>query len=149
MDLDLNEIFSEKWSKKPFIEKRNLLNEFHLKGKMLFNVNTKKFEYNYNFKVGDSVLCFEDKNLDDEGSGHRWFMSGNDTTIKLKSITINKFYKVLEIKQDTDLLIKIMGDTGRQTWVQANRFLIGLSVTKRLRRANLDKIEELLKIKKN
>lgn len=145
MDLNLNEIFSEEWSKKPFWEKRDILNEFHLKGEMQFNQTTQNMEYDYNFEVGESVLCFEDKNIDDEGSGHKWFMSGNDTTKKLKSITINKFYNVLEIKNDNDLLIKIMGDTGRRTWVQANRFLIGLSVTKRLRQAKLDKIEELFK----
>ena len=143
MDLNLNEIFSPDFLKKSFPEKRSLLSEFHLKGKMQHNPATQSMEYDYNFKVGDSVLCFEDKNADDEGSGHKWFMSGNDTSQKLKSITANNFYEVLEIKNINDLLIKIMGDTGRCSWVQANRFLIGSAVTKRLRQAKLDKIEAL------
>jgi len=145
MDLNLNEIFSLEFLKKSFPEKRNLLKEFHLKGKMEYDATKQGMEYDYNFKVGDSVLCFEDKNADDEGSGHRWFMSGNDTSQKLKSITANKFYEVIDMKDDDDLLIKIMGDTGRRTWVQASRFLIGSAVTKRLRKEKLEKIEQLLK----
>ncbi len=116
MGLNLNEIFSIEFLKKPFPEKRNLLNEFHLKSKIQYVESSDNIEYEYNFKVGDSVLCFEDKNADNEGSGYRWYMSG---------ITVNHFYEVLEIKDGKDLLIKIMGDTGRRSWVQANRFLIG------------------------
>lgn len=145
MDLNLNEIFSPEFLKKSFPEKRNLLNEFHLKGNVQFDDKTQDMGYKYNFKIGDSVLCFEDKNANDEGSGHKWYMSGNDTSQKLKSITSNKFYEVLDMKDDGDLLIKIMGDTGRRSWVQANRFLIGSAVTKRLRKEKLDKIEALFK----
>lgn len=128
---DYKTIFSEDFLKKKFLEKRILLNDFTLD--------------NHEIKIGTEALCFEDKKANDEGRGSKWFLSDIDTTQKLKSITSNKFYKILDVKNDRDLLIKIEGDSGRKTWVQANRFLIAESVLRRLRKEKLKRLEETFK----
>lgn len=144
-ELDLNRIFSDEFLKKSFPEKRGLLSDYLLKSGVHYNDTTDTMDEYQNFKVGDWVLCYEDRVQDSEGSGHRWYMSGNDTKQKLKSITGNKFYEILDFDyKNGDLLIKIKGDTGRKSWVQANRFLVAEAVKKRLRKEKLKKLEDLL-----
>lgn len=154
--LDINEVFSEDFLKKSFPEKRHILKEFlleeivekHIQEK----INKMKISSSYSEQVDTlrqntlreyvdkMALCYEDRQQDSEGSGYRWFLSGNDTSQKLKSITSNRFYKILDINynsQTDDMVIKISSDTGRKSWVMANRFLFGDAVLRRLRAEKL------------
>jgi len=129
--VDTNLIFSDDFQKKEFYEKRRIIKDFLLDSKPI--------------EIGDEALCFHDLKLDDEGRGSKWFLSGNDTHEKLKSVTFKKFYKILDTKDDNEVLIKIEGDTGRKTWIQANRFLSTNSVLTYLRKEKLEKLKKLYK----
>jgi len=95
------------------------------------------------YKINDIVLCFEDRQIDSGGTGSKWFMNGNDTNQKLKSVTANTFYSILNIKEtDLNLLIKIQGDIGRKIWITAIRFLMADSVKQKLRFEKLKRLIE-------
>lgn len=156
-NLDLNMVFSEAFLKTSFPKKRVILKDYLLEEaiekditesckNITFNNHTQRVATTKSVMekwIGQNALCFHDKQQDDEGSGHRWFLHGKDTDEKLKSITANKFYKILDVKENDltgDILIKIDSDSGRKSWVMANRFLYGDVVLRKLRAEKLKQL---------
>jgi hypothetical protein len=141
--LDLNMVFSEEFLKTDFPRKRVILKDYLLEENILVEMTQRKInlEQVKEIFIGQDALCFEDHQQDSEGSGYRWYLSSNDTSEKLKSITANKFYKILDIRDnDEDIVIKINSDSGRKSWVMASRFLYGEVVLRKLRAEKLKQL---------
>jgi len=111
----IKKITDKKFYKLSFLEKEEKLNQFLLK----------------NYKIGDSILCFEDRIRHSPD-----FYRFNTTPKKLKSFSVGKVYKILDLKNETQ--IKIKSDTNKKIWTTSKRFL-GITALRREKLKNIEK----------
>jgi len=107
---------------KNFSEKRRILKRYLLE----------------NYEVGDIILCFEDREIVDPGFLHK----KTEPLKKIKSITVEKIYKILGKKKDK---ILIYGDNDRKIWTTPTRFL-GSRMLRKMKLEQLNKKNKLTKL---
>jgi len=119
----IKKIKSKKFYNKPFQIKKNKLLRFLLKYSEC--------------KIGDNILCFEDRDLSFD-----YRFAKKSQPEKRTSFTVGNVYKILDKQKNK---IKILGDTDKMVWTTTNRFLNKMAL-RQIKLDNLNKISKEIRL---